>query len=87
MPRFTGSAKDRERILNELEKGVGIAKCNELVIGLMRDALATQGRAALGRLPEAERRTSQLRKIERKSKEARPARCRVTHYHQYRWQI
>ena len=50
------NAKDKADILDELEKGVGFDKCNTLVVGLLREALVAQGRAALGRLPAAERR-------------------------------
>ena len=54
------NAKDKADILDELEKGVGFDKCNTLVVGLLREALVAQGRAALGRLPAAERGTSVL---------------------------
>eukprot|EP00964_Phaeocystis_antarctica_P135237 scaffold99606_cov36-Phaeocystis_antarctica.AAC.1 len=50
------NAKDKADILDELETGVGFDKCNTLVVGLLREALVAQGRAALGRLPAAERR-------------------------------
>eukprot|EP00964_Phaeocystis_antarctica_P133940 scaffold98172_cov36-Phaeocystis_antarctica.AAC.1 len=53
------NTEDKADIL-ELEKGVGFDKCNSLVVGLLREALAAQGRAALGRLPAAERRDSVL---------------------------
>ena len=39
---------------------MGFDKCNALVVGLLREALVAQGRAALGRLPAAERRGSTL---------------------------
>ena len=39
---------------------MGFDKCNTLVVGLLREALIAQGRAALGRLPAAERRGSAL---------------------------
>ena len=39
---------------------MGFDKCNALVVGLLREALVAQGRAALGRLPAAERRGSDL---------------------------
>jgi tetratricopeptide (TPR) repeat protein len=39
---------------------VGFDKCNALVVGLLRDALLAQGRAALVRLPAAERAGSVL---------------------------
>ena len=39
---------------------IGHGKCNQTVIGLLRDALAEQGRAALQRIPQAERGTSAL---------------------------
>eukprot|EP00964_Phaeocystis_antarctica_P052953 scaffold31023_cov65-Phaeocystis_antarctica.AAC.2 len=54
------NAEDKADILDELEKGVGFDKCNALVVGLLREALVAQGRAALGRLPAAERRGSVL---------------------------
>eukprot|EP00964_Phaeocystis_antarctica_P111344 scaffold75700_cov38-Phaeocystis_antarctica.AAC.1 len=54
------NAKDKADILDELEKGVGFDKCNTLVVGLLREALVAQGRAALGRLTAAERRASVL---------------------------
>ena len=49
------NAKDKADILAELEKGVGFDKCNALVVGLLREALLAQGRAAFVRLPAAER--------------------------------
>ena len=52
--------EDTKAILDELEQGVGFVACNTLVIGLLREALVTQGRAALARLPAAERGTSAL---------------------------
>eukprot|EP00964_Phaeocystis_antarctica_P065492 scaffold39525_cov55-Phaeocystis_antarctica.AAC.6 len=54
------NAKDKADILDELQKGVGFDKCNTLVVGLLREALVAQGRAALGRLSAAERRGSVL---------------------------
>eukprot|EP00964_Phaeocystis_antarctica_P077735 scaffold48298_cov44-Phaeocystis_antarctica.AAC.1 len=54
------NAKDKADILDELEKGVGFDKCNTLVVGLLREALVAQGRAALRRLPAAERRPNGL---------------------------
>eukprot|EP00964_Phaeocystis_antarctica_P052955 scaffold31025_cov61-Phaeocystis_antarctica.AAC.2 len=54
------NAKDKADILDELEKGVGFDKCNTLVVGLLREALVAQGRAALGRLSAAERTGSAL---------------------------
>ena len=54
------NAKDKADILDELDKGVGFDKCNTLVVGLLREALVAQGRAALGRLSAAERRGSPL---------------------------
>ena len=39
---------------------MGFDTCNTLVVGLLREALLAQGRAALGRLPAAERRGSAL---------------------------
>ena len=39
---------------------MGFVACNTQVIGLLREALVAQGRAALGRLPAAERGTSVL---------------------------
>ena len=47
-------------ILEELDREVGLVECNTLVIGLLREALAAQARAALVRLPVAERGTSAL---------------------------
>jgi hypothetical protein len=52
--------KDTKAILDELEQGVGFVACNTLVIGLLREALVAQARAALERLPAAERGTSVL---------------------------
>jgi tetratricopeptide (TPR) repeat protein len=52
--------KDTKAILDELEQGVGFAACNTLVVGLLREALVAQARAALERLPAAERGTSVL---------------------------
>ena len=49
------NAKDKADILAELEEGVGFDKCNALVVGLLREALLAQGRAAFVRLPAAER--------------------------------
>ena len=49
------NAKDKAYILDELEKGVGFDECNAQVLRLLREALVAQGRAALGRLPAAER--------------------------------
>jgi tetratricopeptide (TPR) repeat protein len=54
------NTKDKADILAELEKGVGFDKCNALVVGLLREALIAQGRAALVRLPAAERAGSLL---------------------------
>jgi tetratricopeptide (TPR) repeat protein len=54
------NATDKADILAELEKGVGFDKCNALVVGLLREALLAQGRAALVRLPAAERAGSVL---------------------------
>ena len=39
---------------------MGFDKCNALVVGLLREALIAEGRAALGRLPAAERTGSVL---------------------------
>ena len=39
---------------------MGFDECNTLVVGLLREALVAQGRAALGRLSAAERRGSAL---------------------------
>ena len=53
--------KDTEQILGELEREVGLTECNKAVFGLLRGALAGQGRAALERMAPAERRaTSRL---------------------------
>ena len=41
--------KDKDAILLELEQGVGSDKCNSLVIGLMREALVVQTKAAHAR--------------------------------------
>ena len=54
------NAEDTKAILDELEQGVGFVACNTQVIGLLREALVAQARAALVRLPEAERGTSVL---------------------------
>jgi len=43
-----------------VETGVGFDKCNALVVGLLREALLAQGRAAFVRLPAAERAGSVL---------------------------
>jgi tetratricopeptide (TPR) repeat protein len=52
--------KDTMAILDELEQGVGFVACNTQVIGLLREALVAQARAALGRLLTAKRGTSAL---------------------------
>ena len=52
--------EDRDRILGELERDVGFVQCNELVIGLLREALVAQAKAALARLPAQERGASVL---------------------------
>jgi len=52
--------KDTEQILGELEREVGLTECNKAVFGLLRGALAGQGRAALERMEPAERATSKL---------------------------
>ena len=52
--------EETTRILDELERDVGFVACNTLVIGLLREALVAQARAALARLPEGERGTSVL---------------------------
>ena len=52
--------EETTRILDELERDVGFIACNTLVIGLLREALVAQARAALARLPAAERGTSVL---------------------------
>ena len=52
--------KDTEQILGELEREVGLTECNKAVFGLLRGALAGQGRAALERVEAAERATSAL---------------------------
>jgi len=52
--------KDTEQILGELEREVGLAECNKAVFGLLRGALAGQGRAALERMEPAKRATSTL---------------------------
>ena len=54
------NVKDKADVLDELEQGVGFVKCNTQVIGLLREALVAQGRAALARLPAAERGASAL---------------------------
>ena len=54
------NAEDTEAILGELEQGVGFVACNTQVIGLLREALGAQARAALARLPAAQRGTSTL---------------------------
>ena len=51
---------ETKRFQDELERSVGFVECNTLVIGLLREALVAQGRAALARLPAAERVTSTL---------------------------
>ena len=56
-------SRDEEKtkwILGELERDVGLLECNRLVIGQLNGALAAQGRAALDRMPAAERGTSVL---------------------------
>ena len=53
-------SKDTEQILGELEREVGLTECNKAVFGLLRGALAGQGRAALERMEPAERATSVL---------------------------
>ena len=58
---------------------MGFDECNTLVVGLLREALVAQGRAALGRLPAAERGvnalfinlTSMMKEMD-KPEEARP---------------
>ena len=45
---------------NIRKREVGLIECNQQVIGLVNAALAKQGRAALDRLPAAERGTSGL---------------------------
>jgi hypothetical protein len=45
--------EDTKAILDEMEQGVGFVACNTLVLGLLREALVAQGRAALTGLPEA----------------------------------
>ncbi|EOD11930.1 hypothetical protein EMIHUDRAFT_464982 [Emiliania huxleyi CCMP1516] len=52
--------RDTEQILGELEREVGLTECNKAVFGLLRGALAGQGRAALERMEPAERATSTL---------------------------
>ena len=52
--------KDTEQILGELDREVGLTECNKAVFGLLRGALAGQGRAALDRMASAERATSML---------------------------
>ena len=51
---------EQEAILGELYREVGLMECNRLVFELLRSALATQGRAALDRLPAEECGTSAL---------------------------
>jgi tetratricopeptide (TPR) repeat protein len=52
--------EDTKRILDELEQDVGFVACNKQVIGLLLEALVAQARAALERLPAAERGKSVL---------------------------
>ena len=51
---------DTRAILDELEKRVGFAACNTQIVGVLREALVARGRAALARLPAAERGRSVL---------------------------
>ena len=51
---------DTRAILDELEKRVGFAACNAQIVGVLREALVARGRAALARLPAAERGRSVL---------------------------
>ena len=44
------SAKDQKAILEELRSGVGFSECNQRVIGLLKEALANQAKAALTEL-------------------------------------
>ena len=46
--------------MSELEQDVGFVECNTLVVGLLREALVAQGRAALARWPAAKRGTYAL---------------------------
>ena len=52
--------KNTDWILGELNRDVGLSECNQQVIGLLREALAAQGWAALDRLSPEERRASTL---------------------------
>ena len=54
------NAKDKERILGELEAGVGFGRCNEGVIRMLRGTLGSAGHAALSRMQPDERGTSAL---------------------------
>ena len=51
------NAEDQAAIRSELE-AIGASECNALVVGLMREQLARQARAALAKVPVAERATS-----------------------------
>ena len=58
--RLDHKPDDSPAILGELEQGVGFVECNKLGIALLREALVAKARAALARLPAAERGTSVL---------------------------
>ena len=44
-----------DQILRELEDKVGAGKCNQLVIGVLREAMVEEGRRAVAALPKEER--------------------------------
>ena len=46
--------------MGELKRDVGLLECNKQIIGLLRNALASQGKTALALMPEGERGTSSL---------------------------
>ena len=54
------NAADTRAILDELEKRVGFAACNTQIVSVLRETLVARGRAALARLPAAERGRSVL---------------------------
>ena len=54
------SASDTTWLLGELERDVGLTKCNTEVIALLSDALIELGQAALTHMQTAERGTSDL---------------------------
>ena len=51
---------NRERILQKVAKGIGVRECNDQARHLLRKALLTAGRQALGRLPREQRKGSKL---------------------------